>query len=57
MAKATTATIRRKLIMVPARAATSARRITLHLPHAWPWEAAWTALFDRVSDPPPAPTT
>ncbi len=54
MAKATTATIRRKLITVPARVATSARRITLHLPQAWPWETAWTALFDRVSDPPTA---
>jgi len=53
LAKATTATLRRKLITVPARVATSARRITLHLPHAWPWETAWTALFDRVSDPPP----
>jgi hypothetical protein len=53
MAKATTATIRRKLVTVPARVATSARRITLHLPTAWPWEAPWTALFDRVSDPPP----
>jgi hypothetical protein len=52
LAKATTATIRRKLITVPARVATSARRVTLHLPQAWPWEAAWTALFDRVSDPP-----
>jgi hypothetical protein len=52
LAKATTATIRRKLITVPARVATSARRITLHLPHAWPWETAWTALFDRVNDPP-----
>jgi hypothetical protein len=52
MAKATTAAIRRKLITVPVRVATSARRITLHLPHAWPWETAWTALFDRVSDPP-----
>lgn len=50
--RATTATIRRKLIIVPARVATSARRITLHLPQAWPWETAWTALFDRVSDPP-----
>ncbi|GAA3508853.1 IS1380 family transposase [Dietzia aurantiaca] len=50
--KATTATIRRKLIIVPARVAISARRITLHLPQAWPWETAWTALFDRVSDPP-----
>ena len=53
LVKATTATIRRKLITVPARAATSARRITMHLPRSWPWEAAWTALFDRVSDPPP----
>jgi Transposase DDE domain group 1 len=52
LAKATTATIRRKLIGVPARVATSARRITVHLPKAWPWETAWTALFDRVSDPP-----
>jgi len=54
LAKATTATLRRRLITVPARVATSARRITLHLPLAWPWETAWTALFDRVSDPPPA---
>ncbi|MGH3628052.1 MAG: IS1380 family transposase [Sciscionella sp.] len=54
LAKATTATIRRKLITVPARIASSARRITLHLPRDWPWEAAWTALFDRVSDPPAA---
>jgi len=53
LARATTATIRLKLITVPARVATSARRITLHLPQAWPWETAWTALFDRVSDPPP----
>ncbi len=53
LAKATTATLRRKLIIVPARVATSARRITLHLPRAWPWEAAWTALLDRVNDPPP----
>ncbi len=52
LARATTATIRRKLVTVPARVASSARRITLHLPQAWPWEPAWTALFDRVSDPP-----
>ena len=52
LAKATTATVRRKLIAVPARVASSARRITLHLPHAWPWHEAWTRLFDRVADPP-----
>ena len=53
LARASTATVRRKLVTVPARVATSARRITLHLPQAWPWEIAWTVLFDRVSDPPP----
>ncbi|MDF9717887.1 IS1380 family transposase [Nocardioides sp. ChNu-99] len=57
LAKATTATIRRKLIAVPARVASSARRITLHLPVAWPWETAWTNLFNQACGPPPAPTT
>jgi hypothetical protein len=57
LAKATTATIRHKLITVPARVASSARRVTLHLPTAWPWETAWTELFTRVCGPPPAPTT
>ena len=54
LARATTATLRRKLITVPARVATSSRRITLHLPQAWPWETAWAALFASVSDPPAA---
>jgi hypothetical protein len=45
LAKAATATIRRKLINVPARIATSARRLRLHLPTNWPWEQAWTALY------------
>ena len=49
---ATTATIRRKLITVPARIASSGRRITLHLPRAWPWEAAWTTLFSHALAPP-----
>jgi hypothetical protein len=52
LAKATTATLRRKLINVPARIAISARRITVHLPHAWPWQHAWTHLFTRVCGPP-----
>jgi hypothetical protein len=55
--RATTATVRRKLIHVPARVASSARRITLHLPHAWPWQQAWTHLFDRVADPPVTAST
>src|SRR3954447_1981265 len=57
LAKATTATIRRKLITVPARVASSARRVTLHLPANWPWESAWSELFSRACGPPPAPTT
>ena len=52
LARATTGTIRRKLIQVPARVATSSRRLILHLPKAWPWEHAWTRLFTAVSDPP-----
>lgn len=48
LAKARTATIRRTLITVPARIASSARRLTLHLPQDWPWESAWNALFDNL---------
>ncbi|RYE44045.1 MAG: hypothetical protein EOP24_25670 [Hyphomicrobiales bacterium] len=33
------------LISVLARIASSARRLTLHLPRDWPWEAEWTPLF------------
>jgi len=57
MAKATTtATIRRKLITIPARIASSARRLTLHLPTNWPWQHAWTQLFIRTSGPPTTAT-
>jgi len=52
LAKVTTATIRRTLIAVPARIASSARRLKLHLPTDWPWETAWTELFTRVCGPP-----
>ncbi|MFC9841695.1 IS1380 family transposase [Rhodococcus sp. NPDC127530] len=44
--KATTGTIRRTVVSVPARIASSARRLTLHLPRNWPWETAWNTLFD-----------
>ena len=52
LARATTATLRRKLVHVPGRVATSARRMTLHLPRNWPWETAWTRLITTVTDPP-----
>jgi hypothetical protein len=45
LARARTATIRRTLINLPARIASSARRLTLHLPRDWPWEQAWKTLF------------
>ncbi|ANG85728.1 IS1380 family transposase [Microbacterium aurantiacum] len=54
LARATTATIRRTLVHVPARLARSARRITLHLPEAWPWQNAFNRLFTITHAPPPA---
>jgi hypothetical protein len=57
LVRATTATVRRKLIHVPARVASSARRITLHLPQPGPGSSAWTHLFDRVADPPATAST
>lgn len=50
-AKATTATLRAHLVHVPARIARSGRRITLHLPNNWPWQHAWTHLFDTAPRP------
>ena len=54
LAKATTATIRRTLIQIPARLARSARRITLHLPESWPWETAFARLSATTHAPPAA---
>ncbi|MDX6214653.1 MAG: hypothetical protein QOG99_237 [Frankiales bacterium] len=54
---ATTGTIRRTLISVPARVASSARRLTLHLPQGWPWQTHWSELFTRSSSPPAAATS
>ncbi|RFU18759.1 IS1380 family transposase [Geodermatophilus marinus] len=53
-ARATTGTIRAQLINVPARIARSARRLRLHLPERWPWQTAWTQLFDATLGPPTA---
>lgn len=46
--RATSATIRDAVITVPARIASSARRITLHLPTGWQWETSWMTLFDKA---------
>ena len=52
LAKATGSTIRRTLINIPARIASSARRIRLHLPEDWPWEGAFTTLWTRTGHQP-----
>lgn len=57
LGKARSGTIRRKLITVPARLATSARKIVLHLPQAWPWETGWSAAFAAGCGPPSTATT
>jgi len=52
LGKARSGTIRRKLIQIPARISTSARKIVLHLPEHWPWETGWKALFTAACGPP-----
>lgn len=42
------ATLRRRIVNVPARPARPARRAVLHLPNGWPWAEAWKTLWDRV---------
>ena len=56
LARAHTATLRRKLINIPARVASSARRLHLHLPTNWPWQKAWMNLYHHAL-PPRAPAT
>ncbi|WUN32160.1 IS1380 family transposase [Kitasatospora sp. NBC_00315] len=51
-ARATTSTLRAHLVNIPARIARSARRLTLRLPDRWPWQHAFTDLFDAAHAPP-----
>ena len=53
-ARATTATIHRQLINVPARPVRSARRLQLRLPANWPWADDWLDLFTAALRPPTA---
>jgi Transposase DDE domain group 1 len=48
-ATARPATIRDQLINLPARIASSARRLTLHLPTGWRWEHPWRAVIAAVT--------
>jgi len=51
-ARARAATLRRKLINIPARIARHARRLIIHLPAGWRWRHGWQRLFTNTHSPP-----
>jgi hypothetical protein len=52
------ATLRRKIVTIPARLARPQRRPILHLPTHWPWAQAWTMLWrNTIGYSPPLPAT
>lgn len=57
LATARWATLRRKIIRVPGRLASTARRLDLHLPIHWPWAHGWETLHALATGPPPTATT
>ncbi len=52
-ARATTGTIRAQLITIPRGWPALPRRLVLHLPTGWPWQAAFTELAQRTRHGPP----
>jgi hypothetical protein len=56
--KARGATLRRKIVNIPARLARPQHRPILHLPHHWPWAEAWLTLWhNTIGYTPPQPVT
>lgn len=51
------ATVRKRVIKIPARTATTSRRLDLHLPVHWPWARAWELLWSTATGPPHPLTT
>jgi len=51
------ATLRKKVINIPARIATTGRRLILHLPRHWPWATGWELLWSTATGPPTLVTT
>ena len=49
--KATTGTVRARLINLPARIARSARRLHLHLPRNWLWATSWQRAWAHAMNP------
>ncbi|MEU7632498.1 IS1380 family transposase [Nocardia sp. NPDC049220] len=57
--RARAATLRRKIVNIPARIARPQRRPILHLPTHWPWSEPWFTLWHNTigyTPPQPAPT-
>lgn len=52
MATARWATLRTRIIGVPARIARTGRRLVLHLPADWPWAPGWNLLWQNAAGPP-----
>jgi hypothetical protein len=46
------ATVRTRIINIPARIATTGRRLVLHLPSHWPWVTNWKQLWATATGPP-----
>jgi len=51
------ATLRRRIINIPGRIATTGRRLVVHLPSHWPWSGGWDLLWSTATGPPAALTT
>src|SRR3546814_18618519 len=54
-ARARWASVRTRLINVPARIAATGRRLVLHLPRDWPWAPDWQNTFTAATGPPDTP--
>lgn len=57
LATARGATLRRRIVNVPARIARPQRRRVLHLPEHWPWSKTWLAIWRGVFNHGLAPPT
>ena len=51
------ASLRKKIIAVPARIASTSRRLDLHMPSNWPWAPGWESLWTTATGPPTPATT
>lgn len=51
------ATLRTRIINIPARIAATGRRLVVHLPRHWPWAPDWELLWSTATSPPTAVTT